>query len=251
MQPQPNSPRVILITGANGGLGQAIASTFLDEAKRNVVYLGVRSNRVHAEALAAEFPGRAIVVELDVAKSEAWQRVRQVIEENRETGGRLDVLVNNAGLHRDTLLGSMSPEDWRLVLESNLDGVYLGCRTLLPLMMNQRHGRIINISSLSALLSPPGQANYAAAKAGVIGLTQSLSKEVARLDITVNCICPGYVDTDALSEMSETEKKAMQARIPARRFGTTEEIAAAVQYFASAKAGYTTGATLKIDGGIL
>src|SRR5581483_8427448 len=129
---------------------------------------------------------------------------------------------------------------WHRVVASNLDSVFHGCQAVLPTMISQRGGRIVNISSLSALLAPAGQANYAAAKAGVVALTQSLAKEVARIGITVNAICPGYIDTEALAAMSAEERKAAQARVPMRRFGRAEEVAAAVRFVASAEAGYIT-----------
>jgi len=137
------------------------------------------------------------------------------------------------------------------VLAANLDSVFHGCQAVLPTMISQRHGRIVNIASLSALLAPMGQTNYAAAKAGVVALTQSLAKEVARIGITVNAICPGYIETEALAGMGAEERKAAQTRIPMRRFGRTEEVAAAVRFLACAEAAYITGSALKIDGGIL
>jgi 3-oxoacyl-[acyl-carrier protein] reductase len=132
----------------------------------------------------------------------------------------------------------------------NLDGVFHGCQAVLPAMISQRHGRIVNIASLSALAAPAGQTNYAAAKAGVLALTQSLAKEVARLGITVNAICPGYLETESLAGMSPEERRARQLQVPMRRFGKPEEAAAAVRFFAGAEAAYITGATLKVDGGI-
>jgi 3-oxoacyl-[acyl-carrier protein] reductase len=140
---------------------------------------------------------------------------------------------------------------WRDVLAVNLDGTFHGCQAVLTTMISQRGGRIINIASLSALLPPAGQTNYAAAKAGVVALTQSLAKEVARLGITVNAICPGYIETEALATIDETARREAMARIPMRRFGRPEEVAAAARFLASAEAGYITGSTLKIDGGIL
>jgi 3-oxoacyl-[acyl-carrier protein] reductase len=242
------SLRVILITGANGGLGQAIARAFLQASPGNMVWLGVRANREHADALAQENPDRGHGVNLDVTAPESWQgAVNEILARHQ----RLDVLVNNAGSHEDALLATMPPDSWRRVLATNLDGVFHGCQAVLPTMISQRGGRIVNVSSLSALLAPAGQANYAAAKAGAVALTQSLAKEVARLGITVNAVCPGYVETEALSQLAGDARQAAQMKIPMRRFGRPEEVAAAVKFLASDEAGYITGSTLKVDGGIL
>ncbi len=241
-------PRVILITGANGSLGQAIARSFLLESAENFVWLGIHNSRDGADALAAEFPGRTATIELDVTSSAAWQSAVQSIVTSHQ---RVDVLVNNAGRHEDALLATMPASTWESALASNLDSVFHGCQAVLQTMIGQRHGRIINVSSLSALAAPPGQTNYAAAKAGVIALTQSLAKEVARIGITVNAVCPGYIETDALAQMSHGDRKAAQSRIPMRRFGRPEEVAAAVRFLACAEASYITGSMLKIDGGIL
>lgn len=242
------SLRVIVITGANGGLGQAIARVFLQESSDNVVWLGIHSRREHADRLAQENSGRCFCIALNVATSESWkQAVKQILAHHN----RIDVLVNNAGGHEDSLLATMPPDFWERVLATNLNGVFHGCQAVLPTMISQRSGRIVNLSSLSALLAPAGQANYAAAKAGVVALTQSLAKEVARIGITVNVVCPGYVETEALVHLTGDERKAQQMRIPMRRFGQPEEVAATVRFLASAEAGYITGSTLKVDGGIL
>jgi 3-oxoacyl-[acyl-carrier protein] reductase len=238
--------RTILITGANGGLGQAIARAFLVESPENFVWLGIHSRRENAEQLAAEFSERCQLVELDVTQPASWKAaVEKIMAEHQ----RLDVLVNNAGKHEDGLLATMSADSWDNVLKTNLDSVFHGCQAVMSAMISQRGGRIVNIASLSALLAPPGQTNYAAAKAGVVALTQSLAKEVARMNITVNAICPGFVDTEAVVFNAE-QRKLVEGRIPMRRFGRPEEIAAAVKFLACAEAGYITGSVLKIDGGI-
>jgi len=241
------SLRVILITGANGGLGQAIARSFLQESSANIVWLGVRSRRELADKLALENSERCFCVALDVASPESWRlAVKEILARHQ----RLDVLVNNAGSHEDSLLATMPPDSWRRVLAANLDGVFHGCQAVLPTMISQRAGRIVNVSSLSALLAPAGQTNYAAAKAGVVALTQSLAKEVARIGITVNAVCPGFVETEALASLAGEERKAAQLRIPMRRFGRPEEVAAAIRFLAGAEASYITGSVIKVDGGI-
>ena len=170
------------------------------------------------------------MIDLEVTEPEAWKAaVGQIIE----TDGRLDVLVNNAGMHRDCLLAAMPDEAWHSVIAANLDAVFHGCRAVVTPMMRQRFGRIINIASLSAVLPPLGQTNYAAAKAGVVALGQTLAKEVARSGITVNSVLPGFIETEALGDMDDEARKAAKRGIPMRRFGKPEEVAAAVYFLAS------------------
>ncbi len=240
------SERVILITGGNGGLGQAIGRAFLEEPD-SLVWLGIHSHRDRADELCARGKDRCRCVELDVTRADSWQEAVSVVLAAHR---RLDVLVNNAGRIADGLLATMPAANWETVLSTNLDGVFLGCQAVLPAMMAQRSGRIVNVSSLSALLAPPGQTNYAAAKAGVVALTQSLAKEVARLNITVNAVCPGFIETEALKKMAPEERLAAQGRVPMRRFGLPEEAAAAVRFLACPQASYITGSILKVDGGI-
>jgi 3-oxoacyl-[acyl-carrier protein] reductase len=240
--------QTVLITGANGGLGQAIARYFLEKNGDAFLYLGVRTNREAVDGLCAEFPGRCSVISLDITKADAWEAA---LEKVSADGRVVTVLVNNAGHHEDSLLANMEPEMWSRVIDSNLNAAYLGSRAVLRGMMGERFGRIINISSLSALLAPLGQTNYAAAKAGMVAMSQSLAKEVARMGITVNCLCPGYVETAALDEMDAEQKKALKKSVPMRRFAQPREVASAVYYLASEDAAYITGSTLKIDGGIL
>jgi 3-oxoacyl-[acyl-carrier protein] reductase len=239
--------RVILVTGGNGGLGQAIARAFLQESPENVVWLGVHARRDKAEKLAGESAERCHCIDLDVTQAASWQHA---VEKILARHHRLDVLVNNAGKHQDALLATMPAAAWDDVLATNLDATFHGCQAVLPTMISQRNGRIVNIASLSALLAPAGQTNYAAAKAGIVALTQSLAKEVARLNITANAVCPGFVETEALTAMSDEERKGAQSRIPMRRFGKPEEVAAVVRFLACAEASYVTGSVIKVDGGI-
>lgn len=239
--------RSILVTGGNGGLGLAIGRYFLERDPEARVWLGVRARRENAEELAAEFTSRCRLADLDVTDPSAWESaIAGIVSET----GRLDVLVNNAGLHRDCLLAAMPAETWHSVISSNLDATFHGCRAAVPVMMRHRSGRIVNISSLSALMPPLGQTNYAAAKAGVVALTRTLAKESARSGITVNAVLPGYIETDALAGMDDETRKQAARGIPMRRFGKPAEVAAAVYFLASPEAAYITGATLKIDGGI-
>ena len=237
----------VLITGANGGIGLACAREFLMKWPEARVFLGCRSAMEMAQSLHSEFPDRTEILTLEVTDESSWS---QGVEKILAACGRLDVLVNNAGTHRDSLLATMPLDDWHSVLATNLTGTFLGCRAVIRTMLSQKYGRIINIASLSALLAPAGQTNYAAAKAGVVALTQSFAKEVARAGITVNAICPGYIATDALSSDPSAQAQLAQ-RVPARRLGQPAEVAAAVLYFASPEAAYTTGSVLKLDGGIL
>ena len=239
--------RSILITGGNGGLGLAIARYFLEKDPQTSVWLGVRKNRAGAEKLTVAFQDRCHLLNLEVTDSAAW---KEAVETILAKDGRLDVLVNNAGVHSDALLATMEDEAWHSVISSNLDSVYHGCRAAVGPMMRQRFGRIINIASLSAILPPLGQTNYAAAKAGVVTFSRTMAKETARSGITVNSILPGYIETEALADMDAEAKKQAKMGVPMRRFGKPEEVAAAVFFLAGQEAAYITGASLKIDGGI-
>jgi len=240
--------RSILITGANGVLGHAIARMFLDREPSSLVFMGTRAGRDRVDALLAEHPGKAFALPLEVTSAEAWSQALSQIEQH---GAPLAVLVNNAGFHDDALLATMSADQWNNVIAGNLNSVFLGCQVAVNVMMRNRFGRIVNIASLSALHGPAGQTNYAAAKAGVLGLTQSLAKETARMGITVNAIAPAHIEGALPAGWTEEQVKAARLQTPMRRFARPEEIAAAVFFLASADASYITGATLKMDGGLV
>lgn len=240
--------RRILITGANGTLGHATALYFLTHDPECQVFLGVRERRDRAEELVAQHAGRAFLCPLEITSVESWSTAIQEIE---SSSGPLSVLVNNAGYHDDSLLATMTSSQWSGVLDANLNAVFLGCQAALQPMMRQRWGRIVNISSLSALHSPAGQTNYAAAKAGVLGLTQSLAKETGRMGVTVNAICPGHIEGALPANWSEEQIKAVRRETPMRRFARPDEIAAAVFFLASPEASYITGISLKLDGGLV
>jgi 3-oxoacyl-[acyl-carrier protein] reductase len=240
--------RRILITGANGTLGHAIAQEFLQRDPHCRVFLGVRENRERAAALEQQHPDRAFLCPLEITQADSWAAALAQIE---SAAGPLSILVNNAGYHDDALLATMTAAQWAGVIDANLSAVFLGCQAALPPMMRQRWGRIINISSLSALHSPAGQTNYAAAKAGVLGLTQSLAKETARMGITVNAVCPGHIEGALPAGWPEDQIQAARRAAPMRRFARPEEIAAPVLFLASPEASYITGISLKVDGGLV
>ncbi|HTX25296.1 MAG TPA: 3-oxoacyl-ACP reductase FabG [Steroidobacteraceae bacterium] len=238
---------VALVTGASRGIGRAIALA-LGRAGARVI--GTSTSSQGAAALGAELAshgcnGRGAV--LDVA-SEA--SIGALVAELEQAEEMPTILVNNAGIARDTLLLRMKPDDWQEVLQTNLTSVFRLSKAVLRRMMRERRGRIINIASIVALTGNPGQASYAAAKAGMLGFTKSLAREVASRGITVNAVAPGFIDTDMTRSMSEAQRAQLAAQIPMERLGTPEDVAACVCFLASAGAGYITGETLHVNGGM-
>ena len=233
-----------LVTGASGGIGAAIARA-LHGAGASVALSGTREDPL--QALAAELGARAHVLPCNLSDPQA---VDALPKSATEAMGALDILVNNAGITRDTLMMRMSDEQWSQVLDVNLTAAMRLMRGSLRGMMKGRWGRIVNISSVVGAAGNPGQANYVAAKAGLVGLSKALAQEVATRGITVNCVAPGFIATPMTDALSAEQQAAINARIPAGRMGTPEEIAAGVLYLASPEAGYVTGATLHVNGGM-
>jgi 3-oxoacyl-[acyl-carrier protein] reductase len=235
--------RTALVTGASGGIGGAIARA-LHGSGAAVVLAGRR--REALDALAAELGARTSIVVGDVAEPGA----AEALAKEAEAAGDIDILVNNAGITRDNLALRLKQEDWDLVLRTNLGAAFEMARTLLRGMMRRRFGRIVNITSIVGVTGNPGQTNYAAAKAGMIGMSKSLAAEVAARGITVNCVAPGFIETAMTDALSESQREALLGRIPGGRLGRPEDVAACVAFLASAEAGYVTGQTLHVNGGM-
>jgi 3-oxoacyl-[acyl-carrier protein] reductase len=238
------SGKTALVTGASGGIGGAIAKV-LHGAGAQVTLAGTRADAL--AALAGELKERAHVATADLGDAASLD----ALVKNAETAmGKIDILVNNAGVTRDTLMMRMKDEDWQKVIDVNLTATFRLSRAVLRSMMKARWGRIISITSIVGVTGNPGQANYAASKAGMIGLTKSLAGEVASRNITANCIAPGFITTPMTDALNEEQKTRLMGAIPTGRFGTPADIAAATLYLASEEASYVTGQTLHVNGGM-
>jgi 3-oxoacyl-[acyl-carrier protein] reductase len=233
----------VLVTGGTRGIGRGIVEAFAVQGAR--VAFTYRSSVVVAEELEEATGGLAF--QCDAADFEGAE---QVVAKMVKAWGGVDVLVNNAGITRDNLLMRMNESDWDAVISANLKSVFNYSKAVYRVMMRQRYGRIVNISSIVGLTGNPGQANYAASKAGIIGISKSLAKELAARGVTVNVVAPGYVETDMTDGLSEKVKETMLRTIPVRRTATPEEIAAPVLFLASREAAYITGQVLSVDGGL-
>ncbi|GAB4429385.1 MAG: 3-oxoacyl-[acyl-carrier-protein] reductase [Chloroflexi bacterium OHK40] len=241
--------RAALVTGASRGIGRAIAEHLA--AAGAAVTINYRGNAAAAaEAVAAirAAGGTATAIQADVGNTD---EVERLVKAAIEAHGRLDILVNNAGITRDTLLMRMKDDDFDQVLGTNLRGVFLCTRAVLRPMSKQRSGRIINLASVIGLIGNAGQANYAAAKAGIIGFTRATAREIAPRGVTVNAVAPGFIDTEMTGVLGEETRKAILERIPLGRFGQPAEVAALVTFLASDAAAYITGQTFTIDGGLV
>ena len=239
--------RTAFVTGASRGIGRACALQLAAAGYR--VALGAR-NRELLDKVADEIRaagGEAFAVTIDLGSQES---IKEAMATVAKEFGVITVLINNAGITRDGLSMRMKREDWDAVLNTNLSGAFFCCQQAMPGMMKERWGRIINIASVVGQMGNAGQANYVAAKAGLIGVTKTLAQELGARNITVNCVTPGFVDTDMTTVLPEEVKEKMLGVIPLKRFGKAEDIAAAVKFLASDEAGYVTGAVLNVNGGM-
>jgi 3-oxoacyl-[acyl-carrier protein] reductase len=236
--------RCALVTGATGGIGAELA-TALHRQGAHVALSGTRQERL--DEIAAQLGERVATLACNLSDREA---VSALPGQAEDAMGSLDIIVNNAGITRDNLFMRMKDEEWDQVIQVNLTAIFLICRGALRGMMKRRFGRIVNIASISGVIGNPGQGNYAASKAGMVGMTKSLAREVAPRGITANCIAPGFIETAMTGELNDKQVESIAAAIPSGAFGKPADIAAAAVYLASDEAGYVTGETLHVNGGM-
>lgn len=236
--------KTALITGASGGIGSAIA-TSLHQQGANVVLHGTKADRL--KALAEKLGERAYIATADLSDRQA---VAELVPQAAEQAGAIDILVNNAGITKDNLFMRLKDEEWDSVLEVNMTASMILCRAAIRNMMKARWGRIISISSIVGVTGNPGQTNYAASKAGMIGFSKSLAYEVASRGITVNVVAPGFIQTQMTDVLTDEQKDKLLVNVPCARLGSADEVASAVSYLASNEAGYITGSTMHVNGGM-
>lgn len=237
-----------IVTGGSRGIGRAVAVRLAKDGMNLVInYRGNSAAAEETERMCRELGAEVLLVQGDVSRAEDCEKLTA---QAKEAFGRVDVLVNNAGITRDGLLARMTEEDFRAVLDVNLVGPWNMMKAVNRIMMKQRYGRIVNLSSVTGLMGNVGQTNYAAAKAGILGMTKSYAREVASRGITVNAVAPGFIDTDMTEAMPEGAKDKIITGIPMGRTGKPEDVAEAVAFLASEQAGYITGEVLRVDGGM-
>ena len=250
MAAAPLDGQVALVTGASRGIGAVVAQRLAQEGAAVAVnYQASETAAAQVVAAITAAGGAAAAFPADVSQESA---AKELVDRVMAQFGRLDILVNNAGITRDRLLLRMTPADWDEVLQVNLRGAFLCTKYVMPHLIRRRQGRVVNMSSVVGLSGNPGQANYAAAKAGLIGFTKAVAREVASRNITVNALAPGFIDTGGMVEQMTAEaRQQVLTRIPMARFGSADDVAAAVAFLCGPGAGYITGQTLTIDGGML
>ncbi|MCG9730704.1 3-oxoacyl-ACP reductase FabG [Shewanella sp. Isolate13] len=236
--------KVALVTGASRGIGRAVAETLVSAG---AVVIGTATSERGAEAIQAYLGDKGHGLVLNVTDADS---VKALFETIKEKAGDVDVLVNNAGITRDNLLMRMKDDEWQDIIDTNLTSLFRTSKAVMRPMMKKRHGRIINIGSVVGTMGNAGQTNYSAAKAGLIGFTKSLAREVASRQITVNAIAPGFIQTDMTDELTEEQQQAIMSQVPMERLGQAQEIAHAVLFLASDSAAYITGETLHVNGGM-
>ncbi|UDG80808.1 3-oxoacyl-[acyl-carrier-protein] reductase FabG [Candidatus Hartigia pinicola] len=236
--------KIALVTGASRGIGKAIALTF---AERGAIVIGTATRAIGAEIISSYLDRKVKGFELNVRNSEL---VDETINNIHQQFGSIDILVNNVGIARDNFLMRMKEDEWQEIIDTNLSSVYRLSKSVLRAMVKKRCGRIISIASVVGVMGNAGQTNYAAAKAGLIGFSKSLAREVASRGITVNVVAPGFIETDMTKALTDEQRAGILSQVPADRFGNAQEIASAVAFLASSEAGYITGETLHINGGM-
>ena len=239
--------RIAFVTGASRGIGRAIALALAKAGARIVVASNEPENNEKVAAEIRETGGEAFTVFLDLNSAES---IKEAFSTAQQHFGRIDILVNNAGVTKDGLALRMKKDDWDLVLNINLRGAFLATQQALPGMLKERWGRIVNIASVVGQSGNPGQVNYVASKAGIIGLTKALAQEVGSRNITVNAVAPGFIETDMTAKLTPEQREAMLAKVPLKRGGLPDDIAAAVKFLASDEASYITGHVLSVNGGM-
>ncbi|AXH61110.1 MULTISPECIES: 3-oxoacyl-ACP reductase FabG [Providencia] len=236
--------KIALVTGASRGIGKAIALTLI---ARGATVIGTATSEKGAEAITAYLDGKGKGLALNVTDTAS---IEETLTKIREEFGEIDILINNAGITRDNLLMRMKEDEWQDIIDTNLSSVYRLSKSVLRAMMKKRCGRIISIASVVGVMGNAGQTNYAAAKAGLIGFSKSLAREVASRGITVNVVAPGFIETDMTKALTDEQRAGILSQVPADRLGDAQEIASAVAFLASDEAAYITGETLHVNGGM-